>query len=117
MGEKEVTTTSLKIALLKADGSNVATWLITACAMLRRQKLWDACQNPLVEKSTQKDKDIYTDAVDLLTPLLSDRAKNRFTEEEFNDGYLMLLKIRSLFLPESDAAFIRYSRELYSLTL
>jgi len=36
MGEKEVTTTSLKIALLKADGSNVATWLITACAMLRR---------------------------------------------------------------------------------
>ncbi len=85
--------------------------------MLRRQKLWDACQGPLVEKSTEKEKEAHTDAADLLTPLLTDRAKNRFTEEEFDDGYLMLLKIRSLFLPESDAAFMRYSRELYSLTL
>lgn len=43
--------------------------------------------------------------------------KAKFSDAEFNDGYLMLQKLKALYQPNSEAQFMRLKKELYSLRL
>ena len=55
------------------------------------------------------------EAADLMTPTVSSGVKQRLTEAEFNDGYLMLTRLRELLQPTGSSEFMRLSKEYYTL--
>ena len=50
-----------------------------------------------------------------MTPTISRAVKMKLTEAEFNDGYLMLTKLRLELQPSGSSEFIRLSKEYYIL--
>lgn len=113
--------------LLEENGSNFSAWIVTARALLRREKLWIYASTPSgkgkgkgpAEGSSEDPADDaflkHQEAADLLVCMLSEGVKKKFTEAEFNDGYLLIKRARTLFSSTSEATFMRASTELYSL--
>ena len=75
----------------------------TAAAQKKRQKALKEW-----EENTQQ-------AADLMTPTISCTFKPRLTEAEFNNGFLMLTKLRLELQPSGSSEFIRLSKEYYTL--
>ncbi|KAI9877580.1 MAG: hypothetical protein M1830_003509 [Pleopsidium flavum] len=92
---------------------NFAEWLVDIRAHLRRSKLWKYTQEDVSEETKNKDK--WEEAADLMTPTLSAEVKRKLTEDEFNNGYRMLVKLTHLLQPGGDAQFMRLTREYYTL--
>ena len=68
---------------------NYNTWIIDARVKLRQKKLWTVCQTPLSASASVALKEKYTDAADILIPILSKFIKIKLTEAKQNDGYLL----------------------------
>jgi hypothetical protein len=81
---------------------NFDTWIINTHTLLRRKKLWDVCQSPLPENTTNARKEEYIDAVDELILIISLNIKVRLTDVEQNNGYLLLTKLREINTPATD---------------
>jgi hypothetical protein len=69
-----------KIELLTED--NFDTWIIDACVMLWKLKLWTVCQSPLPANATSAQKEKHIDAADELILIISLTIKTRLTDEE-----------------------------------
>jgi len=54
-------------------------------------------------------------AIDEIVLTLSKGIKQKLIEAEFNNGYLMLLRLRFLFCPLGNTEFIRLSKEYFTL--
>ena len=50
-----------------------------------------------------------------MTPTISSGVKRRLTEAEFNDGHLMLSRLREILQPTGSSEFMRLSKEYYTL--
>ena len=50
-----------------------------------------------------------------MTPTISSGVKQRLTEAEFNDGFLMLKHLRELLQSTRSSKFMRLSKEYYTL--
>lgn len=50
-----------------------------------------------------------------MTSTISHTIKRKLTEIEFNDGYLMLARLRTLLQPSGSSEFMRLSKEYYSI--
>ena len=55
------------------------------------------------------------EVADLMTPTISPSVKQKLTEAESNNGYLMLTRLRTLLQPTGFSEFIRLSKEYYTL--
>jgi len=88
-------------------------WLVDIRAHLRRNKLWDYTER---EPKPDERHTRWEEAADLITPTLSPAVKQKLTDEEFNNGYLLKRRILELFRPSGEAEFMRLSREYYSLS-
>lgn len=119
--------------------SNFSTWFVDIRAKLRSKDLWKYTQQIYESEdsvtatvSTSKDgespqvtrkelkaindwKDKSEKAADLMTPTISPHVKQKLTEAEFNDGYLMLSRLRVLLQPTGSSEFMRLSKEYYTL--
>lgn len=51
-----------------------------------------------------------------MTPTISPTVKRKLTEEEFNNGYLIISRLTSLLAPKGDAQSMRLTREYYTLS-
>ena len=67
------------------------------------------------EKAIKDEEDKYQEAADLITPTISPGIQLKLTEAEFNNGYLILIKLRIELQPGGDSEFIRLSKEYYTL--
>lgn len=117
-------TASTKFSIPLLTEKNYSTWLIDVRAILRRGKLW-----PYTQYSYPEFKKIYEDvtesqweenameAADTLVPTISTLIKQRLAETHFDNGYLLLSRLRELLQPVGDIQFMRLTRELYSLEL
>ena len=56
------------------------------------------------------------DAADVMTPTISPIIKEWLSEEEFNNGYLMLSRLKARLRPDSESEFMRLSKEYFTLT-
>lgn len=54
-------------------------------------------------------------AADAITPNISPSIKQKLTNSEFNDGYVMLSRLTELIKPTGDAEFMRLSKEFYTI--
>lgn len=113
---------STKIPLL--TDKNYTTWLIDIRAILRKAKLWLYTQYSYDELKkhykdvTKAQYDEYSmEAADTLVPTISTSVKQRLSESHFDNGYLLLSRLRELLQPIGDIQFMRLTRELYSLQL
>jgi len=73
----------------KLTEENYSEWLIDIRALLRRNKLWDSTQAEIPEAKGGQ----LQEAADLMTPTISSSIKKQLSEEEFNNGHLMLEKL------------------------
>jgi hypothetical protein len=89
-----------RIELLIED--NFDTWIIDARALLRKQKLWNICQSPLLANAAITRKEMYIEAADELILIISSNIKVRLIDAEQNDGYLLLTKLREINTPATD---------------
>ena len=100
--------------------SNFSSWFVDIRAELRTKKLWKYTQEAQnQEESTPaavtKWEEKAQEAADLMTPTISSGVKQRLTEAEFNDGFLMLRHLRELLQPTGSSEFMRLSKEYYTL--
>ncbi len=99
--------------VLKED--NFLDWIIDVRAHLRKEKLWQYTQEKGDKKSSEWEEKAQ-EAADFMTPTISPTVKRKLTEEEFNNGYLMISRLTSLLAPKGDAQFMRLTREYYTLS-
>ena len=114
--------------------SNFSSWIVDTRARLRSKKLWEYTQNVYItedlvtsedgktsqtsrkeEKKLQQWEEKSQEAADLMTPTISRSVKQKLTEAEFNDGYLMLIRLRTLLQPSGSSEFMRLSKDYYTL--
>ena len=120
---------------------NFHSWLVDIRAKLRTKELWKYTQSQSpedeAEEATNEAETIPTPpttaaqkrreralkiweentqkAADLMTPTISRALKMKLSEAEFNDGYLMLTKLRLELQPSGSSEFMRLSKEYYTL--
>lgn len=118
---------------------NFGSWFVDIRAELRSKKLWKYTQEVYesedsavattategeIQKSLccRKEQKAIKDweeksqeAADFMTPTISPGVKQKLTEAEFNDGYLMLTRLRTLLQPTGFSEFMRLSKEYYTL--
>lgn len=119
---------------------NFSSWFVNIRAELRTKKLWKYTQEvygsedsvpatfiaedgkevtkEITEKEQKAMKDWEgkcQDSADLMTPTISPGVQLKLTEADFNDGYLMLTKLRIELQPSGDSEFLRLSKEYYTL--
>lgn len=111
---------------------NFGSWFVNIRAELRKKKLWEYTQNAYADETTPEEGDSATiikkkekttrdweqksqEAADLMTPTISPGVQQKLTELEFNDGYLMLTRLRTLLQPTGSSEFMRLSKEYYTL--
>ena len=106
---------------------NFGSWFVNIRAELRSKELWKYTQEVYVEESTSdppkaKEQKVMKEwedkcqkAADLMTPTISPGVQQKLTEAEFNDGYLMLSRLRTLLQPTGSSEFMRLSKEYYTL--
>ncbi|KAF6238752.1 hypothetical protein HO173_003259 [Letharia columbiana] len=73
---------------------------------------------PIIKKHEKAMKDWEEksqEAADLMTPTISPGVQQKLTEAEFNDGYLMLTRLRTILQPTGFSEFMRLSKEYYTL--
>ena len=98
--------------------NNFSSWFVNIRAELRTKKLWKYTQEPQEESTpagVTKWEEKAQESADLMTPTISSEVKQRLTEAEFNNGFLMLRHLRELLQPTGLSAFIRLSTEYYTL--
>lgn len=119
-------TSASKLVIPLLTEKNYTTWLINVRALLRREKLWVYTQYTYEEYKKQNGDTAITQAewddhaeqaADVLTPTISPGQQDRLNEEHFNNGYLLLARVKELLRPAGDITFMRLTRELYSLEL
>ncbi len=115
---------------------NFGLWFVNIRAELRSKKLWKYTQEvyesedstvteestekpPPVSKRVQKEmkewEEKSQEAADVMTPTISPGIQLKLTEAEFNDGYLMLTRLRILLQPTGFSEFIRLSKQYYTV--
>ncbi|KAF6231597.1 hypothetical protein HO173_010129 [Letharia columbiana] len=117
---------------------NFGSWFVNIRAELRSKKLWKYTQGeynedtvttattstdtetspPITKKQEKAMKDWEEksqEAADLMTPTISPGVQQKLTEAEFNDGYLMLTRLRTILQPTGFSEFMRLSKEYYTL--
>ena len=97
---------------------NFNQWLVNAHAKLHNKKLWKYTQSPKPEKDTD-DKDWEErsmEAADVMTPLISPSIQQRLKDEDFNNGYKMLMALTKLLQPTGQAQYMRLMRQLFTLS-
>lgn len=113
---------------------NFGSWIVNIRAELRSKKLWKYTQSLYAEEATTDEGESSTtpvtkkeqkamkqweeksqDAADLMTPTISPGVQQKLTEAEFNDGYLMLTRLRILLQLTGFSEFMRLSKEYYTL--
>jgi hypothetical protein len=114
LDDSGVKLTSTHLTVLSRDPNNFETWLIDMRAHLRSRKLWTYTQEEC--KSQGKEKEKWEAAADAMTPFIKADIKKELKEEEFNDGYKMMTRLRSLLQPTGEAEFMRLCKEYYSLS-
>ena len=117
-----------RIELLKDH--NFGSWFVNIRAELRKKKLWEYTQGvyesesttTVTEEPSKKEQKAFKDwndkcqeAADIMTPTISPGIQQKLTESEFNDGYLMLTRLRVLLQPTGSSEFMRLSKEYYTL--
>ncbi|KAF6218139.1 hypothetical protein HO133_006098 [Letharia lupina] len=121
--------TTRQIELLTEE--NFSSWFVNIRAELRTKKLWEYTQSLYTEDTPEegdstavvkkKEKAIKDweqksqEAADLMTPTISPGIQQKLTEAEFNDGYLMLTRLRIILQPTGSSEFMRLSKEYYTL--
>ena len=99
--------------------TNFSTWFVDTRAELRSKKLWKYTQEledpEATAAATAKWEEKAQESADLMTPTISSGVKQRLTEAEFNNGYLMLSRLRELLQPTGSSEFMRLSKEYYTL--
>ncbi len=80
-----------------------AKWLIDIRAHLRRSKLWKYTQEDVPDSIEGKKTDKWEEVADFVMPTLSPDVKRKLAEEDFNNGYKMLIKLSRLLQPGGDA--------------
>lgn len=106
--------TAQRIPLL--TDTNYSTWLVDIRAILRQKKLWEAVQEPLTSESTKAIVTKHEEAADIVTITISASVKQRLVDSEFNDAYLMLTKLQTLFAPATEQTFMQSIQELFSIS-
>ncbi len=128
---------SPRIELLKEH--NFGSWFVNIRAELRKSKLWEYTQgvyqsesgtatmatteetgeSPQITKKEEKAikqwEEKSQDAADLMTPTISPGIQLLLTDEEFNDGFLMLSRLRTKLQPTGSSEFMRLSKEYYTI--
>ncbi len=99
----------------KLTENNYNSWIINIRAILRQKDLWEATQEALSSESTAKAKKTHQQAADVMTVTISPPIQQKLSEAEFNDGYLMLQKLKSRLYPTTEFTFFRSCQELFSL--
>ena len=116
---------------------NFSSWFVNIRAELRTKKLWKYTQEVYVsedtvvtftvedgkekvltkkeEKAIKEWEEKCQESADLMTPTISPGVQLKLTEAEFNNGYLMLTKLRIELQPSGDSEFMRLSKEYYTL--
>ena len=95
---------------------NFSSWFVDIRAELRTKKLWKYTQGPYESDGNQaKWEEKAQEAADIMTPTVSSGVKQGLTEAEFNDGHLMLSRLRELMQPTGSSEFMRLSKEYYTL--
>ena len=116
---------------------NFESWFVNIRAKLRKKKLWKYTQTIYISESTstanteeeqsstsitKKDQKAIKDweersqeSADIMTLTISPGVQQKLTESEFNDGYLMLTRLRTLLQPTGPSEFMRLSKEYYTL--
>ena len=108
---------------------NFGSWFVNIRAELRSRKLWTYTQTVYTsdeasteEQVSKKEQKLIKDweekcqeAADLMIPTISPRVQQKLTELEFNDGYLMLTRLRVLLQPTGSSEFMRLSKEYYTI--
>ena len=119
-----------RIELLTEE--NFGSWFVNIRAELRSKKLWkytqqvyeseDSTATTETGEPTKKEQKAIKDweeksqeAADLMTPTISPGVQQKLTETEFNDGYLMLIKLQLDLQPTGSSEFMRLSKEYYTL--
>lgn len=68
------------------------------------------------EEKARKDwEDKCQESANIITPTISPRVQLKLTEAEFNNGFLILTKLRIELQPSGSSKFIRLSKEYYTL--
>ena len=128
------TTQETKARIELLTEGNFSSWYIDTRAHLRSKKLWEYTQELYTSDDTTTPEDGKTpqilkkeqkamkdwegksqEAADLMTPTISRTVKRKLTEIEFNDGYLMFTRLRTLLQPSGSSELIRLSKEYYSI--
>lgn len=115
--------TSTKFTIPTLTEKNYTTWLIDIRAVLRKAKIWTYTQTTYVEYAKKEDATITGDdweqgaieAADTIVPTISTGIKQRLSEAHFDDGYLLLSRLKELLQPLGETQFMRLQRELYTL--
>lgn len=115
---------------------NFGLWFVNIRAELRSKKLWKYTQEiyeseevnteegntkktPQLSKKAQKEmkdwEEKSQEAADVMTPTISSGIQQKLTEAEFNDGYLMLTRLRILLQPTGFSEFMRLSKQYYTV--
>ena len=124
-----------KIELLTEN--NFESWFVNIRAKLRKEKLWEYTQTTCISESTststtegeqsstsvtKKEQEAVKEwaeksqeSADIMTLTISPGVQQKLTEVEFNDGYLMLTRLRTLLQPTGPSEFMRLSKEYYTL--
>ena len=124
-----------QIELLTED--NFPSWFVNIRAELRTKKLWMYTQEVYKSESeeaatteegqpertlTKKEEKAIKDwedkcqeSADLMTPTISPGIQLLLTEAEFNNGFLVLTKLRIELQPGGNSEFMRLSKEYYTL--
>lgn len=101
-----------KIKPLTED--NFSSWFVDIRAELRTKKLWKYTQGPYESDGTQaKWEEKAQEAADIMTPTISSGIKRRLTEAEFDNGYLMLSRLRESIQPTGSSEFINSNNYHY----
>ena len=116
---------------------NFGSWFVNIRAKLRKKKLWEYTQTIYISESmstattegeqsstsiTKQEQKAIKDweeksqeSADIMTLTISPGVQQKLTESEFNDGYLMLTRLRTLLQPTGPSEFMRLSKEYYTL--
>ena len=122
------------IELLTEVPNNFSSWFVNIRAELRTKKLWKYTQEVYEseeqatteegqektltkkeEKAIKEWEEKCQESADIMTPTISPGMQLKLSEPDYNNGYLMLVKLRIELQPGGDSEFIRLSKEYYTL--
>lgn len=98
---------------------NYPAWLVNIRAHLRPKKLWKYTQSKpddgLTLAQLTKWINENTDAAGAITSTISDSIKLKISEDELNDGFIMITRVAGIYRPKGDNEFMRLTKEYYSV--